>query len=193
MVERHGSRHALQHRDCSVSSVKAGNPKSRYNGLKVAGRINCCPPPLAEILVNLRIFAVRLAEFILANVEPILAEWAVFARSIWPGVLNHPANDPATLRDHAEDILRATAEEMASAQTPIRQSEKSKGAGRESAAGVRVNRASERHGFDRGDSGFELWAVVAEYRALRASVIRLWRESGPVPDLPRPRRSHSIQ
>ena len=32
-------------------------------------------------------------------------------------------------------------------------------------------------------SGFDLWAVVAEYRALRASVLRLWRESGPAPDL----------
>jgi signal transduction histidine kinase/ActR/RegA family two-component response regulator len=32
-------------------------------------------------------------------------------------------------------------------------------------------------------SGFELWAVIAEYRALRASVLRLWRESGPAPDL----------
>jgi signal transduction histidine kinase len=28
-----------------------------------------------------------------------------------------------------------------------------------------------------------LWAVVAEYRALRASVLRLWRESEPAPDL----------
>ena len=32
-------------------------------------------------------------------------------------------------------------------------------------------------------SGFDLWAVVAEYRALRASVLRLWRESEPAPDL----------
>ena len=32
-------------------------------------------------------------------------------------------------------------------------------------------------------SGFDLWAVIAEYRALRASVLRLWRESGPAPDL----------
>jgi signal transduction histidine kinase/ActR/RegA family two-component response regulator len=28
-----------------------------------------------------------------------------------------------------------------------------------------------------------LWAVTAEYRALRASVLRLWRESDPAPDL----------
>ena len=35
----------------------------------------------------------RLPDFIRENLEPILAEWEVFARSIWPGV---PA-EPATL------------------------------------------------------------------------------------------------
>lgn len=39
------------------------------------------------------------------------------------------------------------------------------------------------HGVDRVGFGFEMWAVVAEYRALRASVIRLWRNSDPNPDL----------
>ena len=123
----------------------------------------------------------RLAEFILANIEPILAEWEVFARSIWPAALNDPANDPATLRDHAEEILRTTAEDMMSDQTAEQQSEKSKGGGHDSATGGRVNRASEKHGADRVGSGFELWAVVAEYRALRASVLRLWQESAPDP------------
>ena len=43
----------------------------------------------------------RLAEFILANVEPILAEWEVFARSILAG-----ANmNSLALRDHAQPIL----------------------------------------------------------------------------------------
>ena len=46
-----------------------------------------------------------------------------------------------------------------------------------------MNAASAIHGSGRVGSGFDLWAVVAEYRALRASVIRLWRESGPIPDL----------
>ena len=54
----------------------------------------------------------RLADFILANVEPILAEWESFARSIWP---NGATADPAEMRDEAEDILRATAVDMQSA------------------------------------------------------------------------------
>jgi len=125
----------------------------------------------------------RLADFILANVEPILAEWEVFARSIWPGAPTHPATDPATLRDDAEDILRATASDMISAQTATQQSEKSKGHDPIETGPGSVNAASATHGSGRVGSGFDLWAVVAEYRALRASVIRLWRESGPIPDL----------
>jgi signal transduction histidine kinase/ActR/RegA family two-component response regulator len=121
----------------------------------------------------------RLADFILENIEPILAEWEVFARSIWPGA----ATDPATLRDDAEEILYATASDMKSDETAEQRDNKSKGAGRAGEESGRVDRASEKHGAGRVGSGFDLWAVVAEYRALRASVIRLWRNSGPNPDL----------
>ena len=72
---------------------------------------------------------------------------------------------------------------MRSAQTGAQQQGKSKGAGDQGEASNRVDKASELHGAGRVGSGFELWAVVAEYRALRASVLRLWRESGPNPDL----------
>jgi signal transduction histidine kinase len=124
----------------------------------------------------------RLAEFILENVEPILAEWEVFARGITPGALMNPA----ALRDHAADILRATAMDMRSAQTDLQRADKSKGdrdssgpAGRESR---RVDRASDVHALGRVESGFDMMEMVAEYRALRASVVRLWRESKPDPD-----------
>ena len=121
----------------------------------------------------------RLADFMLANVEPILVEWEVFARSIWP---NAATVDPAEVRDEAADILRATALDMQSGQTSAQQTEKSKG-GRRGNEDVALTRASSAHGSGRMASGFDLWAVIAEYRALRASVLRLWRESGPAPDL----------
>jgi hypothetical protein len=117
----------------------------------------------------------RLAEFILANVEPILVEWEAFARGIWPEPLNTPAADPATVRDHAEGILRATVMDMMSYQSGSHQSEKSKGEGFRSVESARIDLASGEHGSSRVGVGFELWGVVAEYRALRASVIRLWR------------------
>jgi signal transduction histidine kinase/ActR/RegA family two-component response regulator len=116
----------------------------------------------------------------LANVEPILLEWESFARSIWP---NGTTADPAELRDEAEDILHATAMDMQSDQTGAQQAEKSKGASRAWDGGAGLTRASATHGSGRVASGFELWAVIAEYRALRASVLRLWRESEPAPDL----------
>jgi signal transduction histidine kinase len=122
----------------------------------------------------------RLAEFILANVEPILAEWEAFARRVWPDAAS--ATDPAELRDHAEDILRAAARDMASAQTATQRSDKSKGDRSAGEPGARLNGASEVHAVGRVGSGFDLPAVVAEYRALRASVVRLWRESSPDPD-----------
>jgi signal transduction histidine kinase/CheY-like chemotaxis protein len=121
----------------------------------------------------------RLAEFILANVEPVLAEWEVFARGIWP---SGATADPAEMRDDAEDILRATALDMQSEQTRAEQAEKSKGRHAWDQGGG-LTRASSSHGSGRMASGFDLWAVIAEYRALRASVLRLWRESGPAPDL----------
>ena len=120
----------------------------------------------------------RLAEFILQNVEPILADWEAFARSVWPG----PETDPGELRDHAKDILQATAWDMRSAQTAAQQSDKSRGAGDAGADSARVDGASDVHAVGRVRSGFDMMSVVAEYRALRASVIRLWRDSAPTPD-----------
>ena len=122
----------------------------------------------------------RLPDFILSNVEPILAEWESFARGIWP---NGATADAAEMRDEAEDILRATALDMQSHQTAAQQAEKSKGANGQWDESGDLTRASSSHGAGRVGSGFDLSAVVAEYRALRASVLRLWRESGPVPDL----------
>ncbi len=40
----------------------------------------------------------------------------------------------------------------------------------------RLGNASTVHGVERVGSGFDIVEVVSEYRALRASVLRLWRE-----------------
>lgn len=122
----------------------------------------------------------RLADFILGNLEPILADWEAFARTVWPGGAEI---GPRELRDHAADILRAAVWDMKSAQTAAQQSDKSKGDGDAGHASDRVDGASDVHADGRVWSGFDLMAVIAEYRAMRASVIRLWRESGPSPDL----------
>jgi signal transduction histidine kinase len=118
----------------------------------------------------------RLAEFILTSMEPILAEWETFARGIWPAGAEAGAAGPGPreLRDHAEDILRAVAADMATDQSAGEQSEKSMGADQGGGVSRRLNGASDVHAVGRVESGFGLLAVVAEYRALRAAVIRLW-------------------
>jgi len=120
----------------------------------------------------------RLADFILANTESILLEWERFARSTTPGA----AMNRLELRDHAEVILRATVMDMTSAQTPREGSAKSNGHGESGEGSLRLDRASAVHGLDRVDSGFDLMEVVSEYRALRDSVVRLWRAEGGAPD-----------
>jgi signal transduction histidine kinase len=129
----------------------------------------------------------RLAEFIVSNVEPILMEWEVFARGITPGA----KMDALALRDHAPDILLATVQDMKSSQSATERSAKSRGHGRGkhdgdgaalSGVGTELNGASELHAIGRLGSGFDLMEVVSEYRALRASVLQLWRESAPDAD-----------
>jgi signal transduction histidine kinase len=115
----------------------------------------------------------RLGDFILANVEPILLEWEQFARGLAPG----SAMAVLALRDHAENILRVTARDMVSSQSAQQQAEKSKGRGGGGSESERLDRASCEHAIDRLGSGFNLLEVISEYRALRASVLRLWRES----------------
>ena len=136
--------------------------------------------PLLRSSVPAIVVVVRLADFILANVEPILVEWEDFARDIWP---KGASAAPEELRDEAGDILRATAIDMQSDQTSLERAEKSKGQSDDDTPGNDLTRASASHGRGRVVSGFELWALVAEYRALRASVLRLWRESQPASNL----------
>ncbi|MBD2111717.1 sensor histidine kinase, partial [Nodosilinea sp. FACHB-141] len=79
------------------------------------------------------------------------------------------------LRNDAEAMLRATARDMQSGQTLTQQASKSKGRG--GAVGEESNgldHASVLHGVARMGSGFDIMEVISEYRALRASVLRLW-------------------
>lgn len=119
----------------------------------------------------------RLAAFILSNVEPILADWEIFARSINAGEhLNSLA-----LRDHAGEILEATARDMRSTQTVAERAKRSKGLEHPSENDA-LDGASDAHAMDRLGLGFDMLEVMSEYRALRASVLQLWRESSPVAD-----------
>jgi signal transduction histidine kinase len=111
----------------------------------------------------------RLADFILGNREPILREWEEFARSCAPA---SGAMGVAALRDHADQMLSVIAADLQTPQGRRDQSEKSKGLAVKSEFDGTT--AAEEHGAGRAQSGFTVEQMVAEYRALRASVVRLW-------------------
>ena len=112
----------------------------------------------------------RLSDFIRDNTEPILAEWETFARGLPQG----DSMDIAALRDHAKEMLGVIAADLSAPQTPEQQADKARG--RSDAEARRSPTAAQAHGAGRAKSGFTVEQMVSEFRALRASVIRLWTE-----------------
>ena len=110
----------------------------------------------------------RLAEFIKENHAPIIADWESFARTLIPA----EGMTALSLRDHIASILDFIVADILSAQTKAEQIEKSHG---EKLPVVDWS-AAQIHAALRHDDGFNLDQMVSEYRALRASVIKLWRE-----------------
>lgn len=107
----------------------------------------------------------RLHQFILANMERILAEWVSFARSIQPTKMTNEE-----LRDHAKEMLTTIAKDLATAQSEFERSEKSKGR----QPSTEGETPAETHADCRLRSGFTIDLLASEYRALRASVLKLW-------------------
>ena len=112
-----------------------------------------------------------LSAFIRNHHEEIVSEFAVFARTLMP-----PGADmsEAELRDHAEDILNAVVEDMSLVQTGDEQALKSQGRG----SAKTMEDSGRLHADDRIQHGFPFRAVLAEFRALRATVLRLYAASG---------------
>ncbi len=113
----------------------------------------------------------RLSQLIIDSLEELLVEWEVFAKSLMP---DHAMTSLA-LRDHARQILLAIADDIESNQNELEQAYKSKGFA-PIAPGVQT--AAMTHGALRHLAGFDLRQLAAEFRALRASVLRLWLKHG---------------
>ncbi|HSX85777.1 MAG TPA: sensor histidine kinase [Cellvibrio sp.] len=109
----------------------------------------------------------RLSEFILQNTDVILKAWDDFARKIQP---EHRQMDAKELRDHAEDMLKTVAADLETDQSESERVEKAEGDKPKSIHET----AAEIHAETRLKSGFPIDLLVAEYRALRASVLHLW-------------------
>ena len=113
----------------------------------------------------------RLADFIRAEMEPILQDWEDFAATLLPG--RHMGE--SGLRDHARDMLLAIADDLDSYQSASEQTAKSKGL----EPNDQKESAADLHGGERYESGFSIIEAVSEFRALRASVVSQWTSVHP--------------
>jgi hypothetical protein len=86
----------------------------------------------------------RLSDFILTNLEPILQAWEDFARTVETPL---PAMDAEGLRNHAESILRTVVLDMRTTQTKQQQIDKAQGP---------VTEAAQTHALERLMAGFTL-------------------------------------
>ncbi len=111
----------------------------------------------------------RLADFIETKIETILQEWEAFAATCLPAA-SHMSQ--LQLRNHAPHILRAIAPDLRTPQTRAEQAAKSKGLA--PVVPGAAHTAAQTHAVLRANSGFDINQLAAEYRALRASVLRLW-------------------
>jgi signal transduction histidine kinase len=80
------------------------------------------------------------------------------------------------LRNSARELLRGIAADMRGAQTAAQQEAKSHGERPDPNSAF--NQIGRGHADDRQAHGFGINALVAEYRALRASVLRRWQRTG---------------
>jgi signal transduction histidine kinase len=108
----------------------------------------------------------KLSTFINNNLPEILSEWDRFAKTLD----SHELLSNKEIRDHAKQILQAIALDIDTPQSLKEQREKSQGLSPDklAASGASI------HGTARQSDGFTLLQLTAEFRALRATVQRLW-------------------
>ncbi len=111
----------------------------------------------------------RLSAFIKNNIERISAEWEEFAATLLPD----QKFSRSVLRDGIVDILSEITRDMNRAQSARAQKDKSEG---EPGWAPDIDEAAERHALARLKMGLSSRQMISEFRALRATVIRLWQE-----------------
>ncbi|MDO9361260.1 MAG: HAMP domain-containing sensor histidine kinase [Polaromonas sp.] len=109
----------------------------------------------------------KLSQYITDHTEEILAAWDSFAQTLEPAASGMTQQ---ALRDHARQMLTAIALDIDTIQNESDGVQKSLGHAPETFP----QSAASIHGTLREDSGFTLVQLTAEFRALRASVLRLW-------------------
>ena len=111
----------------------------------------------------------RLADFIERHAAAILAAAEQFAATLMPAAAHMSAED---MRDHLPMMLEAVVLDLRSEQTAPESLQKSLGL--QPREDGQPASAAEPHAVLRAKAGFDIEQVVAEYRSIRACVLRLW-------------------
>ena len=106
-------------------------------------------------------------QFIVDDLDGLVDDWADFARTL-PALEGRRIDE---LRDHAASMLQAIAADIGSHQSGPEQLAKSRGLAPRLLA---ADTGAEVHGSDRFTQGLGVNELVAEFRALRATVLRRW-------------------
>jgi signal transduction histidine kinase len=116
----------------------------------------------------------NLADFIEANIPALVDDWAEYALTISQ---EESQLSERQLRNSAVDILTAIAADMRERQNAAQQEIKSRG--EKYARYSKFNHVAHLHAEDRLAHAFGINDVVAEFRALRATVLRRWLTVSP--------------
>lgn len=114
----------------------------------------------------------NLALFIQENKEEIADEWITHAQD---NISSTRTMDKVEVKDHVLSMLDRIVEDMNTPQTSSEQEIKSKGNKKNT---FEYSRAAKLHGEQRHNFGFDFLELSSEFRALRASVLRLWAKEG---------------
>lgn len=117
----------------------------------------------------------KLSGFIRSETETILLDWDAFAEEFCS-----PEMSRTEMRDHAQEMLLAIADDIDTAQSDAETAAKAKGEkDGEAQQDADGESWAEVHGRGRQTSGFDVNETVSEFRALRASVVMHWTEARP--------------
>ncbi|MEG9329048.1 sensor histidine kinase [Salinimicrobium catena] len=112
----------------------------------------------------------KLSHFIQENKDEITQEWIRYAQN---NISRTFGMDLEEVTDHVKEILDRISKDMESSQTADEQEKKSMG---NKIMSFQDTEAATAHGEQRLDFGFDFMQLSSEFRALRASVLRLWAQ-----------------
>src|SRR5436190_19829693 len=99
----------------------------------------------------------RLAEFVIQNMDSVMREWEAFATSLFPAERQMTR---LALRDHVREIMQAVATDISTDQTRYEQAEKAKGRAPKILDAPET--AAQSHAGLRGQDGFDNHQLAGE-------------------------------